>query len=277
MIAPGRAQRPGAARGELEPPTAEELDTCPFCEGREERTPPEVLALPAREPADSPGWRVRVVPNLYPAFERQEVVVHSPRHVTSFADLSDDEIDLVAAAWQARWSAALDRGFAYVHALVNEGREAGASLSHSHSQLVWLRNAPPAVAGEDTVAGLAMMKRELLHGSRVVAERDSVALVCPAASRVPYELLIAPVDHDEDAFLSPLLPAALCLAAEGIRRLRELEGAIPINAWVHDSGFWHIEVVPRLTVFAGVELGAGIYVNVLPPEKAAARLREAGV
>ena len=90
---------------QVEPETPEELESCPFCEGREDRTPPEVLALPAdgRAP-DTPGWRVRVVPNLYPAFARQEVVIHSPRHVRTFADLTDDEIDLVAEVWRARQS-----------------------------------------------------------------------------------------------------------------------------------------------------------------------------
>ena len=94
------------------------------------------------------NWTVRVVPNLYPAFERQEVVVHSPRHVRSFAELNDEEIAAVAEAWHARREAARDEGFEYVHALINEGAAAGSSLPHSHSQLVWLREPPPEVARE---------------------------------------------------------------------------------------------------------------------------------
>ena len=78
---------------------------------------------------------VRVVPNLYPAFERQEVVVHSPRHVRSFAELTDDEVAAVARGVAARARAARPRLRARV---VNEGRAAGSSLPHSHSQLVWL-------------------------------------------------------------------------------------------------------------------------------------------
>src|SRR5262249_32681361 len=80
-----RGRRAGAPRAELDHPTEEELDQCPFCAGREDRTPPEVLLIGA-------PWRVRVVPNLYPAFERQEVVVHTPRHARSLAELSDDEL-----------------------------------------------------------------------------------------------------------------------------------------------------------------------------------------
>ena len=94
-IAPGRARRPGAGHALIEPPTQEELDQCPFCRGREDRTPPETLRLP--EGAED--WVVRVVPNLYPAVERQEVVVHSPEHKRSFAELSDEEIELVERAW----------------------------------------------------------------------------------------------------------------------------------------------------------------------------------
>ena len=100
VIAPGRARRPGMWRGSVEPPSAEELEQCPFCAGREDRTPPETLRLGA-EP-----WQVRVVPNLYPAFERQEVVVLSPRHVRSLVELSDAELALVAEAWRRRAVAA---------------------------------------------------------------------------------------------------------------------------------------------------------------------------
>jgi len=104
------------------------------------------------------------VPNLYPAFERQEVVVHSPRHVRTFADLTDEEIAGVARAWGDRREAAHREGFAYVHALVNEGLAAGSSLGHSHSQLVWLREVPPAVALErrDAVPELWLEREDLI-------------------------------------------------------------------------------------------------------------------
>ena len=256
VFAPARGRRPGAARGTIPPPTPEELEECPFCAGREERTPPETLRLP--EGAD---WTVRVVPNLYRALERQEVVIHSPRHVRSFAELEDAELDLVAEAWRRRAEAVPG----YVHALVNEGKEAGASLAHSHSQLVWFRDPPPAVAAE---------QGELDVGE-VVLERDGLVLGCPPASRLPYEVVIAPTGEEPDGLRSDLLPAALRFLAEAIRRLRRLEGPVPWNAWLHNGRRWHVEVVPRLTVLAGLELGAGIYVNSVPPEQAAAALRDA--
>ncbi len=161
------------------------------------------------------------MPNLYPAFDRQEVVVHSPRHVRTFAELSDDEVAAVAQAWTARTEAVPG----YMHACINEGRAAGSSLPHSHSQLVWLDGPPPEVSREQG-------RQPQLVDDLVVAERGG----------------------------------------EVITRLRAVEGAAPWNAWLHPR---HLEIVPRLTVLAGVELGAGIYVNTVAPEDAAAALRGA--
>jgi UDPglucose--hexose-1-phosphate uridylyltransferase len=269
VIAPGRGKRPGAFPPEPEKETTEELDRCPFDDGREDRTPPETFALPEVRQPDTPGWQVRVVPNLYPAFERQEVVVHSPRHVTSVADLSEAELSAVASAWKARALAAREDDFPYVHAVVNEGRAAGASLLHSHSQLVWLRSAPPAVTAErreDCAVCQLLDDKALELEPGVVVHR---------AGRAPYELLIAPAEHDEQGFESPLLGWALHAVARCIRRLHAAEGRVPLNVWLHAERHWHLELVPRLTVFAGVELGAGIYVNPLPPEQAAQTLRQA--
>jgi UDPglucose--hexose-1-phosphate uridylyltransferase len=220
---------------------------------------------------DSPGWTVRVVPNLYPALERQEVVIHSPRHVRSFADLSDDEVAAAADAWRTRAREAATAGFEYVHAMINEGRLAGASLAHSHSQLVWLRERPPAVEAEtDAVDGLLE--------EHAIAEEGSVVAAVHPFGRSPYELLIAPrAAAKTGAFEGSELAAALRLLRSVMRRLREVEGPLPWNAWLHLGPHWHLEVVPRLTVFAGLELGAGIHVNVVEPAAAAAALRrEAG-
>jgi UDPglucose--hexose-1-phosphate uridylyltransferase len=251
-VAPNRRRRPGAAAGLIEEPTEAELDECPFCEGREDRTPPESFRI-----GGASEWTVRVVPNLYPAFERQEVVVHSPRHVRSFAELSDGEIAAVAEAWQARREAARNEGFDYVHALINEGVAAGSSLPHSHSQLVWLREPPPAVTRESPGAAASLLQ-EL-----VVVERDGLRAVVHRAGRLPYEMLIG-----GEPFV---LGTALLLLREAVARLRAVEGSVPWNAWLHEQ---HIELVPRLSVLAGVELGAGIYVNTVAPEDAAAFLQQ---
>jgi UDPglucose--hexose-1-phosphate uridylyltransferase len=200
------------------------------------------------------------VPNLYPAFERQEVVVHSPRHVRTFAELSDDELAATATAWAIRRRTAATEGFPYVHALINEGRAAGSSLPHSHSQLVWLREPPPEVMRESD-AGLAELRAET---DLVVASEPPVRAIVHPCGRLPYEMLIL----GEPFELGP----ALAVLRTVIARLRAVEGPIPWNAWLHED---HLEVVPRLSVLAGVELGAGIYVNTVAPEDAAAALRSA--
>lgn len=301
MVAPTRARRPGAplpgAIGERDDPAG-----CPFCEGRESATPPETFALgPPGRPPDTPGWRVRVVPNKFPAFGpwprdgdrpeslfarraavgRQEVVVHSPRHLRTIADLGSRELELVADVWQARAAAAREAGFPYVHALVNEGAGAGASLAHSHSQLVWLEEEPPFVAQEREAQGAAggcllcrVLAEERERRIRVVEERDGMLLLCPFAGRQPYELLAAPLDCEADPFTSTRLGEALILAAEGVRRLRIAEGPVPLNLWLHAGGHWHLEVLPRLGILAGIELGAGYFINTMAPESAAGVLRE---
>jgi UDPglucose--hexose-1-phosphate uridylyltransferase len=203
---------------------------------------------------------VRVVPNLYPAFERQEVVVHTPRHARSLAELNDGELASVAEAWRRRREALPD---GYLHALVNEGREAGASLPHTHSQLVWLPEPTPETQHR--------VDRERWTP---VTERDGLVLACPYASRLPYELVVAPADPRPGAFTDDLLAAALQLLGDAIRRVHAAAGAAPLNAWLHDSGDWHFELVPRLSILAGVELGAAWWINSLAPEEAAEALRD---
>jgi UDPglucose--hexose-1-phosphate uridylyltransferase len=200
-----------------------------------------------------------VVPNLYPAFERQEVVIHTPEHVRSFAGLSDAQVGLVAQAWQQRIEAALDEGFGYVHALVNEGPLAGASLPHSHSQLVWMREEPPAVSGENSDRLGELLAQDELR----VVEHGAASVVVHHAGAAPYESLIA----------GGTLADRLVALRKLVSRLRELEGPFAWNAWLHAKEPKHVHFVPRLTALAGIELGAGLYVNVLPPEAAAERVR----
>jgi UDPglucose--hexose-1-phosphate uridylyltransferase len=234
----------------------DELEKCPFCAGREDRTPPETLRI-------GDPWRVRVVPNLYPAFDRQEVVVHTPRHARSLAELGRDELAAVAEAWRRRREAEPD---GYLHALVNEGRQAGSSLPHTHSQLVWLPEPTPETQHPVARAGWS-----------VVAEHEGLVVACPHASRVPYEVVIAPAEPRGGAFADEKLPLALQLLGATVRRLHAVVGPLPLNAWLHDSADWHIELLPRLAILAGVELGAGWWINAVAPEQAAGDLRSAAV
>jgi UDPglucose--hexose-1-phosphate uridylyltransferase len=249
-VAANRRRRPGATWGLIEEPDETELDECPFCAGREDRTPPETYRV-----GSETGWVVRVVPNLYPAFDRQEVVIHSPRHVRTFAELTDEEVAAVAQAWDARRDAV---GTGYLHACINEGRAAGSSLPHSHSQLVWFDAPPPEVEREN---GPVPLEEAL-----VFAERSGMRAATHPAGRLPYETMIAGEPFD--------LHNALLLVRESVRRLRASEGPVPWNAWLHPR---HVELVPRLNVLAGIELGAGVYVNTVAPEDAAEALREAAL
>jgi UDPglucose--hexose-1-phosphate uridylyltransferase len=217
---------------------------------------------------------VRVVPNLYPAFEHQEVIVHTPRHVGTLAELDDDELDAIAVAWHERLGAARQAGFDYPFLLFNEGREAGASLPHTHSQIVWLREAPPEVQNElpRLASGACALCEVLADDTLEVAVDGELSLRAAPAGRAPYEALIAPRAHEAGPDLEALGSAARLLRLT-VSRLRDLEGPAPLNAWLHQGAHWHFEVVPRLPVLAGLELGGGIFVNWLAPEEAAARLR----
>jgi UDPglucose--hexose-1-phosphate uridylyltransferase len=217
-------------------------------------TPPQTLVLP-----EQGDWSVRVVPNLYPAFEHQEVVIHSRRHVRSIGELEDGELELVAEAWRRRAQA--EPG--HVFPLLNEGREAGASLPHSHSQLVWLPEAPRL--------------RARPRGETVV-EENGIAALCPWASRVPYETVVGPGEPEPNALASDQLGPALRLLARLVRRLHALEGPTPLNGWLEQGdGDWRLVLFPRLTVLAALELGAEIFVNTLAPEEAASRLRTVSI
>jgi UDPglucose--hexose-1-phosphate uridylyltransferase len=220
-----------------------------------------------------PGWLVRVVPNLYPAFEHQEVIVHSPRHVRSLAELTGEELDALATAWSAR----LDVGRAsgrWPYLFVNEGQEAGASLPHSHSQLAWLPEAPPAVAAElpNLAKGACAICELLANDTLEIAFDSSVTLRSAYAPRVPYEALVAPLEHAA-APREADLRSVLALLRRAVTRLRGLEGPVALNVWLHAGEHWHFEVVPRISELAGIELGAELYVSWLLPEAAAERLR----
>jgi UDPglucose--hexose-1-phosphate uridylyltransferase len=105
-----------------------------------------------------------------------------------------------------------------------------------------------------------------------IAVDGDLSLRAAFAGRVPYELLIAPRAHAPDPNEEDLA-GALALLRRAVLSLHEQEGPMPLNAWLHAGAHWHVEVLPRLTVLAGLELGGGLYVNWLPPEEAATRLR----
>ena len=312
VVAGGRADRPGAG---LSATPAEPLDPLedPFTEGHEDRTPPELYAVrPGGGAPDTPGWTVRVVPNLYPALEPEppppapeanpelfwsgpargwhEVIVNAPEPVTSLGALSVEQVATAMDVWRERMR--VHAGAACLHLVVNERREAGASLAHTHAQLYALDFVPAAIARErerfgayatQTMGGNLLgdlVQEEVRARERIVAIDPEAVLISPYGARVPYQLMIAPrtprARFEDDG------PLAAAMVHDALNRLaRHLGAAPPLNLWVRtaprgaDEFCWRIDILPRLTHLAGLELGAGVNLNIVAPELAAAELRDA--
>jgi UDPglucose--hexose-1-phosphate uridylyltransferase len=231
-------------------------------------------------------------PNLFtsrPARGGHEVIVNAPEHVVAMAELGEERFADAIAVWRERMRAHADA--AYVQVVVNEGAGAGASLPHTHAQLYALPFVPAAVArereragayGERTAGGGLLgdvLVEEVRRRDRLVAIDDEAALICPWASRSPYELRVVP-RREEPSFAGSGSGAAMIRAA--MRALAErFDGPPELNLWVvtaprgAEQFCWHVDIAPRLTVKAGFELGTGVDINVYPPERAAADLREA--
>jgi UDPglucose--hexose-1-phosphate uridylyltransferase len=218
------------------------------------------------------------------------VIVHAPRHALSLAELDDGQVAAALDAWRRRMRAHADAS--YVQLIVNEGGGAGASLEHSHAQLYALPFVPATVARErerfgayrERTAGGSLLSdilvEEVRRRERLVAIDDEAALICPWASRSPFELRVVPrreaARFEEDGAGTAMIATALRALAARFERPPEL------NMWVRTAprgaanGFhWHVDIAPRLTVKAGFELSTGVDINVYPPERAAADLREA--
>ena len=242
------------------------------------------------EPAD-PLAEGRGDPELFssaPARGAHEVIAHTPEHLSSMSDLSAEQTALAVGGWRERARAL--GGSSYVHIMVNEGQAAGASLEHTHAQVYGLGFVPTVVARERerftahntrTQGGCLLcdlLQEEVRRRERVVAVDDEAVLLAPYAARMPYELQLVPRKHERSFADAGATGAALL--HDGLNRLRGVLGAPPpLNLWVRtaplgaESFHWHIDVVPRLTQLAGFELGTGVNVNIVAPERAAAELR----
>jgi UDPglucose--hexose-1-phosphate uridylyltransferase len=263
--------------------TAAPLAGSPGAEGGAFSTPGDPL-LASRRAGEPDLFASR------PATGAHEVLVNSPRHLTAMAELDDAGFDAAVATWRERMRAHEAAGAGYVQLIVNEGGGAGASLEHTHAQLYALPFVPASVAREreragayaERTAGSSLLSdvlvEEVRRGERLVAIDDEAALVCPWASRSPFELRIVP-RREAPSFAADTGGAAMLKTA--MRLLAErFEGPPELNLWVRTAPgdaehfHWHIDIAPRLTIKAGFELGAGIDINVYPPERAAADLRE---
>jgi UDPglucose--hexose-1-phosphate uridylyltransferase len=319
IVAGERSRRPGGAPSLSESErVVEQIDPerDPFAEGNEDRTPAELYAVrPGGGPANSPGWTVRVVPNLYPALAppgeqpreqpgtppgelfqslpatgAHEVIVNGPQPVLSLAELPVEQAIAAVGVWRERMR--VHEQCAYVQLIVNERRQAGASLPHTHAQLYGLDFVPAAVARERERAGAYaartmgqnllgdLVAEEVRLRERIVAIDEEAVLMAPYASRLPFQLMLAPrrpvARFEQDG------PTGAALLHDGLRRLaRHLGASPPLNLWVRTAPrgaehfCWRIDVLPRLTHLAGLELSTDLNLNIVAPEHAAALLREA--
>jgi len=290
---------------------------CPFCEGNEDKTPPEILAYrDSGTMPNSDGWRVRVVPNKFPALQAEgeylkseegiydmmngigahEVIIESPRHIQSLTSLDNGNIEEVLLCYRERLvDLKSDKRFVYGLLFKNVGFSAGASLEHTHSQLIATPIVPPLVANEIANAKTFyqhskrclfcnMIQQEIETDKRVVISTDNFVAFAPFASRFPFETWILPKKHEsnfenlqgfEAEELAHILKSVLA-------KLEAILDFPPYNYIIHNAPFnvteseyfhWHIEIIPRLTNIAGFEWGTGFYINPTPPEESAEMLR----
>ncbi len=318
IIATDRARRPSDFIRQPVPPPAARF--CPFDYGNELKTPPEVLAYRSAGGANQPGWTVRVVSNKFPALgiegdlNRQgegmydkmngigahEVIIETPEHTLTMAEMAEGQIEQVLFAFRDRINdLKRDIRFRYIVLFKNHGEAAGASLEHTHSQLIALPVIPKRVKEEldgaklyfdfkERCAYCDIIRQEAMSGVRVITETDRLLVMAPWASRFPFETWIVPKRHEshfENTENATLQNLAWALRST-LRKLDKVLERPPFNFIVHSAPLqenqmahyhWHVEIIPKLAKVAGFEWGTGFYINPTPPEESARFLRESGL
>jgi UDPglucose--hexose-1-phosphate uridylyltransferase len=289
IIAPKRGIRPSDFREEKEIESSE----CVFCPGNEERTPP-ATAVYTNEGVRSDeeglvrGWQVRCVPNLYPAlspedkggFGFHEVIIETPTHGKEPSIFSDEEMLRLLQVYRDRYRYYMAQGgVKFVSLFKNHGRTAGASIAHSHTQLIALPLVPPQVSREtDDECWLCEALRFETASQRLVMSGDGWVAFAPYFSKHPFEVWIVPIQH-----LSNLREIVnvegLSLMLRGVLAgMRALFGRVDYNYIFYQHAderyHFHVKLFPRLSIAAGFEEHTGIYINTVAPEAAASILRE---
>ncbi|MFH1285410.1 MAG: galactose-1-phosphate uridylyltransferase [Candidatus Micrarchaeota archaeon] len=266
---------------------------CFFCPGNENLTPPEITRLPKAS-----KWRVRAFPNKFAAVSKDsksaygahEVIVETPKHGERLSQISSSHMLEVLEVFSARInSLARDKRMKYVLLFKNEGKEAGASLEHTHTQLISLACIPSAVLEEISASSAYKARRkkcpfcELSNekNERLILENKHASVLAPYASRFPFEMWVLPKKHT--ACLTKLKKEEKRAFAEALSRaLKKLDKLLAnpsynlvfhISPLRSNSLHFHVEICPRLSVWAGFEFGSGIIINTMPPEEAAKALR----
>jgi len=294
---------------------------CPFCYGNEAKTPPEIIAYRSDGSLrNSPGWSLRVVANKFPAlgiegslnrqgeglFDKMsgigahEVIIETPDHQKTLAMLSPRQIEDVLWAYRDRiLDLKKDRRFKYIMIFKNHGEAAGASLEHTHSQLIALPVVPKRVREETDGAHdyfnfkercifCDIIRQESESGIRVIADTPAFMALAPFAPRFPFEIWIMPRVHQsafEDSQKQEFEQLAVVLK-DMLMRLDKVLDYPAYNYIIHTSPIpespnehyhWHLEIMPKLTKIAGFEWGTGFHINPTPPEESAKFLRDAAV
>jgi UDPglucose--hexose-1-phosphate uridylyltransferase len=319
IISTGRAKRPSDFVNESVEIRGKGM--CPFDYGNEDKTPPELLTYGRNGGgANSPGWTVRVVPNKFPAlgiegdldrtgegiFDRMngvgahEVIVETPDHNATLARLSEKQILDVLYAFRDRMlDLKNDKRFRYILIFKNHGDAAGASLEHTHSQLIALPIVPKRVreevdnskryyAEKERCIFCDMIRQEREEGVRVITETPDFIALAPYAPRFPFEVWMLPKQHSSsfENNQSPVFASLARTLKECLMRQEAVLNNPAYNLMIHTSPIgeesnphyhWHIEIIPKLTKVAGFEWGSGFYICPTPPEESARFLREAQV
>jgi len=321
IIASERAKRPTDFLTKVSEKIETKTENCPFCPGNEKMTPPAfLLYLPdsggIRRDKDHDGerrrdWLVRCIPNLYPAltsrrlvalssnetFERvdgvgvHEVIIESPHHDEHLDRAPLGQVELVVQAYLDRLES-LDK-WEYVSIFRNHRKEAGASLSHAHSQIIATPMIPKTISDELIAVERKYQQTgvcpycEIIelerNGPRHIYENQNFIAFAPWASVYPFELWLLPKrhnqtllrlqDHEKKDF-AKALKACLSGLAEILSNPPYCYGFhIAPTKEKHEHFHWHLEVYPKLTIHAGFEISSGMFINVAPPEMAAESLR----
>lgn len=339
IMAPHRTARPDDFI--RHPDSIQDPATCPFCRGRETETPTAVATYPRDPSGKSASWRVRVVPNKFPAvkspvngllvdglgvsdfaveesadestqteridlflkrelFGGHEVIIESPKHIQSITDLDQGCTELVFRAYRDRLRYWLEEQQSdYAVLFKNVGFDAGASLAHTHSQLIATDLLPTSIkravermqlffGKESCCLYCRMAQDEVEQEIRIVEQTSHFVAFCPFASRTPYLVSIVPKKHD--AHFERMTDSAVQEVSWLTHRLiRRIEKCCPDSAYnfiiqtapkcAEDAPYyhWRIELFPRLTKVAGFEWGSDCFINPISPEDAARCLRRAGV
>ena len=290
IISPKRIHRPGdITKREKEG----KKGTCFFCPGNEHLTPPEIMRQ-----EENGNWIIRVFPNKFPAvsfenpgnFENaargvHEIIVETPEHVECIEHLSPEYMVKILDVYDERIRKLSEiEDISYVLVFKNKGREGGASLEHTHTQVIATTVLPTNVlekvkALDDyrkkhNLCGYCDVIKKEESGERVIFEDEHVISMAPYASRFPYEALIMPKRHVLK--LHQLNENEKHSIAKALKMILMKLGSdnISYNFWLHyapgvNDLHLHFEITPRLTHWAGFEFGAGIIINVIPPEDAA--------